>query len=259
MRGLRVILGTLFCTLLLFPAPARQAPAASPSHPITASDIQALVEAIRDEIYAKNRQADGYDAGLPDGAGRYRLNLYVQPKFNEQGLAWAIYKLMPYGEVIRMFWIRRDGLAGLFVNPGTGYSPTQPSYLTVYMHDADLWRCKQTWLKKDFVIELHPSAARLHEALQRQKKRFGDSSSASSSRGNLSASPEYQDSLRAAEEAQNGPDPSHGATHFLLDYGQPLPAWAAGVAPVKTFGPFLKTLGGGAAPKDVKIKIVILP
>ena len=68
----------------------------------------------------------------------------------------------------------------------------------------------------------------------------------------------YRDSLRAAQSVGHGPDPTGGATHFYLDYGQKPPDWAAGKKPVATFGPFRNVAGGGDVPKGAMVRIVIV-
>lgn len=255
MRVFLLALAIGLCSLFLQPVSARRAriPAAAAS--IGSVETRALAQAIQDEIYADNLQADGYDAGVPVGKSAYRLQLYVQPDFNEQGLAWAIYKLMPYGEVLRMFWIGRNGTAFLYGKPAGRFPPTGPSYLTAYMDDGELLRAKQTWTRTYFSVELRPSAENLRESKERQKKRRVTTTSVVSA---SDAAADYKDSQRAADESATGADPTGGATHYFLDFGQPRPIWAVGVQPLKTFGPFLKTLEGGKTPKDVKVKIVII-
>lgn len=68
----------------------------------------------------------------------------------------------------------------------------------------------------------------------------------------------YEDSQRAAREAFVGPDPTGGATHFYLDYGQKPPSWAAGKTAVAVFGPFKNVAGGGDVRKGAMVKIVII-
>lgn len=256
MRYLSRILGIGLCALL------SQTPSGAQRHPksarVSTSNIHALIQAIQDEIYANHLQAAGYGAEVPRAEDSYQLQLYVQPDFNQQGLAWAIYRLMPYGEVVRMFWIRPDGVAVLDGDIQNGFPPTEPSYLTACMSSEQLTLEKQSWMKSSIVIEPHPSRQRLHEASERQTERFGNS------RGEIPAGHRadptaWTDSKRAARNASPQPDPTGGATHYLLDYGQPLPTWAAGARPVKTFGPFLKTLGSQKVGKDVKVQIKIFP
>lgn len=222
---------------------------------VTPQNVRSLIQAIQDEIYASNLQGDGYDAGVPDGEGAYTLRLYVQSAFSGQGLAWCIYKLMPYGEVLRMFWVDRDGTVFLFGKPSGHFPPTGPSYLTLYMKDEDLLHDKERWGHVDFTIQLEPSTAEIREANERQRDRVAVTTV--HERPNEAAT-DYRDSARAANEAAEGPDPAGGVTHYLLDYGQPLPIWATDVALVKKFGPFLKTIEGGKTPKDVKVSIVII-
>ncbi len=68
----------------------------------------------------------------------------------------------------------------------------------------------------------------------------------------------YQDSLDAAYAAFSGHDPTGGATHFYLNYGQKPPSWAAGKKPVATFGPFKNVAGGGDVRKGAMVTIVII-
>ena len=62
----------------------------------------------------------------------YELNAYFKPTLNSTGTGWVIYKLMPYGQVLRMFSLRSDGVAVLYGKLRDRFPPTQPSYLTVY-------------------------------------------------------------------------------------------------------------------------------
>ncbi|HXT73967.1 MAG TPA: hypothetical protein VN785_08965 [Candidatus Angelobacter sp.] len=243
------------CVLPLQPDSAKQPHISAPAAPVDSAQIKALVQAIQDEIYADNLQVDDYDAGVPTGKGACRLELYVQPDFNEQGLAWAIYKLMPYGEVLRMFWIGGSGTAFLYGKPTDRFRPTGPSYLTAYMGDGELLRAKQTWTRTHFSVDLRPSAENLRESKERQKKRRAMTRSVVSA---SDVAADYKDSQRAADESATGADPTGGATHYFLDFGQPQPIWAVGAQPLKTFGPFLKTLEDGKTQKAVKVKIVII-
>lgn len=164
----------IFClviTVLIGLLPARTS--SQDTRRVTTADVKALTQAITDEIYDYGYQASFMDIGEPVKQDEHELRLYVQPTFNDQGLAWAIYKLMPYGEVLRMFSIQKDGMVVLGNNPEFGFPSTEPSYLTVYMDDDELCRDKQTWLKANFIIQLHPGAPRLREAAERQKERIG--------------------------------------------------------------------------------------
>jgi len=131
----------------------------------------------------------------------------------------------------------------------------RPSYLTAYMGDGELLRAKQTWTRTHFSVDLRPSAENLRESKERQKKRRAMTRSVVSA---SDVAADYKDSQRAADESATGADPTGGATHYFLDFGQPKPIWAVGVQPLKTFGPFLKTLEDGETQKAVKVKIVII-
>lgn len=146
--------------------------ASSHAKSATEEEAMAVVQAIEDEIYDYSYQGHFGDLGEFVGRNQHRLTVYIQPHFRD-GHAWVIYKLMPYGEVYRMFRIRDDGLAVLHGNPENGFPPTQPDYLTVYMEDDELCRKKSQWLRYFFVIDTSPAPERIEQAINRQKKRYG--------------------------------------------------------------------------------------
>lgn len=139
--------------------------------PLTPADKKAVEQAIVDEIYLNDLEGYGFDVGKQISDSRYELNAYFKPTLNSENAGWVIYKLMPYGEVYRMFYIRSDGLAVLFGKLRDRFPPTQPSYLTVYIDDDELCRMKTEWQKGRLTVELKPSADRLAEARARQQKR----------------------------------------------------------------------------------------
>ena len=83
------------------------------------------------------------------------------------------YKLLPAGEVMRMFWIDPSGLARVGGHPEWDFPPTEPSYLTVYMDDGDLCKFKGEWIRAKLRIDLRPSKEVIAEAMKRQRARFG--------------------------------------------------------------------------------------
>ena len=74
----------------------------------------------------------------------------------------------------------------------------------------------------------------------------------------------YLDSLRAAALVLSGrppcgvQDPTRGATHYILDFGQRKPSWARGV-PRLNYGPFINAGGGGDVPRRATVHIQIYP
>jgi hypothetical protein len=72
------------------------------------------------------------------------LLLYIQPVLKD-GEGAVIYKLMPHGEVIRNFHLNMDGLAILEGAPDSGFPPTHPNILTLYMDDDEVCRRKHEW------------------------------------------------------------------------------------------------------------------
>jgi len=138
--------------------------------PVDQAVVTKLVEAIEDEIYARGYETKYADLGEPREQGEHRLPVYIQPTVSE-GRGWIIYKLMPFGEIYRMFSISKDGAVSLHGNPSNGFPPTQPDYLTLYMDDEDLCKTKHDWRKEYFLVELHPSAKRVSEAKVHQRQR----------------------------------------------------------------------------------------
>src|SRR5580658_83101 len=129
----------------------------------------AVMQAIVDEMYAHHLQGFGFDVGKQVSNSEYQLNAYFKPTLDRNGEGWVIYKLMPYGEVLRLFTWRNDGLAVLYGKLRDHFPPTQPSYLTVYMDDDELCQLKREWSKEHLAVNLKPSAERFAEALARDR------------------------------------------------------------------------------------------
>lgn len=164
------ILALLCC--LLFAAPGA---AVKQEGRVTQADERAIALAIEDEVYDRGQQ--GYFADIGDdiaGEHSHVINFYIEP-YITGGIAYVIYKFMPYGEVYRVFWIRDDGLAVLDGDPDNGFPPSQPNHLTVYGDDNTLCKQKHEWLKFRFVVDWKPSKERIAQAVARQKKRTGHS------------------------------------------------------------------------------------
>jgi hypothetical protein len=139
--------------------------------PLAPSDKAAVKQAIVDEMYANQLQGFGFDVGKQISDSDYQLKAYFKPSLNRNGAGFVIYKLMPYGEVLRLFSVRSDELAVLYGKLRDRFPPTQPSYLTVYADDDELCKMKRDWQKEYFTVELKPSAERVAEALARERKR----------------------------------------------------------------------------------------
>lgn len=143
--------------------------------PVTPQDISAVLLAITDEIYAGGCAPAFLDIGKSVGQGEkvHRINVYFAPSL-KQGMASVIYKFWPFGEVRRMYWIDKAGLAHLAGHPAWDFPPTEPSYLTIYLGDEQLCRLKSEWKRVPLDIEISPSSNRIRDAVMRQKQRGGD-------------------------------------------------------------------------------------
>lgn len=139
---------------------------------LSPSQIRAAILAIQDEIYDLGYQKSFYMVGPQRVPGSTRLPLYIRPAL-KNGEGAAVYKLMPYGEVIRDFHVNKAGLVVLEGDPEGGFSPTQPNTLTVYVDDEEVCQWKRRWLKEHFEILDSPSAERVRDARERQRQRVG--------------------------------------------------------------------------------------
>jgi hypothetical protein len=140
--------------------------------PIRETEINATIEAIQDEIYDLQVHKDFFSVGTTTKENRNReiLNVYFQPEVLDNSHSWVIYKLMPGGEVIRMYEIGRSGRIYLHGKPGE-YNITGPDYHTVFMDDDKLCKLKHDWIKRQFVVDTDPSAEMVAAARTRQKDR----------------------------------------------------------------------------------------
>lgn len=166
--------GALLCVLTCDVAGLQAAPRKA-GRPVTHAQQKAVILAIEDEVYALKLQGYYGDVGRPVGEPfAHRLTAYIQPTLHG-GAGWVIYKLMPYGQVYRLFKVfktKAGDLAVLYGKPSNGFPPTEPSYLTVYMSSQELCRLEGTWRRVGFVIQIKPSASRVRQAVGRQKERM---------------------------------------------------------------------------------------
>jgi hypothetical protein len=138
--------------------------------------IPAVVQAVEDEIYDYNDE-NKYFLIDDQGAGDTKpakISIYISKEISNDGDGVAIYKLMPYGEVYRLFVVQKDGLVVLLGDPEKRFPPTGGSVLTVYMTDDKVCSfIQQRATKSYFTVDPSVSKTRLNEAVQRQLKRVG--------------------------------------------------------------------------------------
>jgi hypothetical protein len=165
----------LLVSLLMMASSPSSAQAATKIR-LTQSETKALVQAVQDEIYDREYQGHFFPEGGPVGdiisESRTRVPLYVDPVL-EDGEGEAIYKLMPYGEVLRLFHVHDDGTIVLDGDPELGFPASQPNRKTVYIKDGDVDRMKRDWVKSSFEIDLSPSPETMQDVVRRQKQRTG--------------------------------------------------------------------------------------
>ncbi len=165
----------LVALLLLIASSAASGQGATKTR-LTQSEAKALVQAVQDEIYDYEYEGHFFPEGGPVGhavsGSKTRVSLYINP-FVEDGEGQAIYKLMPYGEVLRLFHVHDDGTIVLDGDPEVGFPATQPNRKTVYLKDSEVGRMKRYWMKSFFEVDLSPSAETVQDAVRRQKQRTG--------------------------------------------------------------------------------------
>ncbi len=143
---------------------------------ISKIEIQAVLQAVQDEIYDYGFEEDytrvGENlAGDPSKWNR-RMPIYIDPEI-EIDEGQVIYRLMHYGEIYRVFTIRKDGLAVLDGDPELAFPPTQPSLKTLYMNEGRVRQLKHDWLRDSFLIDTAPESKRVQAASERQMRRTG--------------------------------------------------------------------------------------
>ena len=167
-RILFIIASFLLCAAAARPVTSRH---------LTPSEVKMVKQAVEDEIYDYGYYKDYYQMGENLGTPKHwiaRIRIYIKPTYNSvDNYGEVIYKLMPYGEVCRLFYI--EGSAGIKLDgdPQNGFPPTQPSRQTVFMDSDEISRFEQSWIKSFFVIDTAPSLETIGSAAQRQKTRTG--------------------------------------------------------------------------------------
>lgn len=141
-----------------------------------ASDVSLAIE---DEIYDYSQQKFYFNRKNSKKITIKRnatIELFINPRLSGDGGGQVIYNNLPYGEVIRIFYILHDGSISLTGGPHVGFPITQPSHLTIFEDKSDIYRRKINWLHKNVIIFETPRKSIIIEAANRQLKRVGFSS-----------------------------------------------------------------------------------
>lgn len=141
------------------------------------SEIEKLKQAVEDEIYDYGYFSEFYEIGSNVGTPQHwkaRVHLFINPLYNStEQYGEVIYKLMPYGQIYRLFDIDAAGNVTLDGDPWNHFPITQPSHQTVFMDDVDVCRDEQRWMDTFFVVDTAPPLDMIEGAAQRQKARTG--------------------------------------------------------------------------------------
>jgi hypothetical protein len=234
--------------------------ASSQSTQVSKNQAQAIVQAIEDEIYFHKYEGEFLELQTEDD--RACLPVYVKPDLREGGVGKVIYKLMPHGEIIRVFQIWIDGLVLLARDPEKGFAPTRQSMQTLYLDDETLVEMKHGWQRHDYTVLFWPPPERVQQAVERQGKRHAaweDNQVGTRANADQTEREIYNDAERAAARAARSPDKTGGAKHFYLATEGETPAerprWARGT-PVQKFGPF-RDSASGHLPLGAKVYVEI--
>lgn len=167
----RVFLLALFCVLSVGAA------FAGDQRQLTNAEITELKQAISDEIYDYGYYSNFYQIGENVGTPQHwkaRVCIYIDPMYDSVDQhGQMIYKLMPFGQIYRLFYIDKDRKVTLDGNPQNRFPITQPSRQTVYMDDEEVRQDEQAWTKSSFTIDTEPSIGTIQAAARRQKIRIG--------------------------------------------------------------------------------------
>ena len=164
-------------TVLIFLLCKAYAQTSKGSRHLTPQEIQTITNAVQDEIYDygyfKSFYQIGQNVGTPENWSS-RLRIFINPMYDLAGEhGEIIYKLMPFGQVYRLFFLDPEKGVQLDGDPQGKFPITQPSHLTVYMDEDDVCHDEQTWTRSSFTIDTKPSAAIVKAASKRQKARTG--------------------------------------------------------------------------------------
>jgi hypothetical protein len=160
-------------------APAKSQDVSDPSiftKKLSSQQVAAILLAVEDEIYDYSQEKAVSHAGRyfnsPEGRAT-KVAIYIRPNVTDDGIGEALYKNMPYGEIIREFYTYPDGSVGLGGGPNVGFPITQPSHVTVYMDKDVLADYRTHWIRAELTILEKPSKSIVTQAARRQVERTG--------------------------------------------------------------------------------------
>jgi hypothetical protein len=159
--------------ILLLCFSASQTAPAEQSKP-TERQIAAIVQAVEDEIYDWGYEKDFTNIGTTGAiSSPTDVPLFILPEIDDKGFGGVLYRLMPFGEVVRQFALRPDGMVVLEGNPWNGFPASQPDTRTIYIDDDWVCAYKQKAIRATFTVDPAVTKARREEASRRQVTRVG--------------------------------------------------------------------------------------
>lgn len=145
---------------------------------LTTDEVSAVIQSVEDEIYADGEYSEFYQFGENISTPQHwksRMHIYINPQYGgrfeaNEGSGEVIYKFMPYGEIVRLFFLEK-GQVLLVGDPHNRFPMTQPSHQTVFDDDEMICDLKRTWLKRSFIVDASPTAEMIEQASRRQRLR----------------------------------------------------------------------------------------
>jgi len=166
----------ILLVLLLVPSSVVASGASKYRH-LAPSEVGMIKQAVEDEIYDYGYYGEFYEIGRNVGTPKHwiaRVHIYINPVYDAVDQhGEVIYKLMPYGQIYRLFYIEGKDQIKLDGDPQNHFPITQPSHQTVFMDDAEVCRLEQSWMKAVFIVDTTPSLEMIRSAARRQKARTG--------------------------------------------------------------------------------------
>lgn len=140
--------------------------------PLPGASVPQIVQAIEDEIYDYKQEGSFTNIGSTGAInGPTEVAAFISKSVSDRNIGWVLYKDMPYGEVLRRFTIREDGIVVLYGDPELHFPAQQPDTNVLYLPEEDVCKFVSGALKVSFSVNPNVSHERILEAEKRQLNR----------------------------------------------------------------------------------------
>lgn len=140
--------------------------------PLPSASVPQIVQAIEDEVYDYKQEGSFTNIGSTGAiSGPTEVAVFISKSVSDRNIGWVLYKDMPYGEVLRRFTIREDGVVVLYGDPELHFPAQQPDTNTLYLPEENVCKFVSGALKVSFSVNPNVSHERILEAEKRQLNR----------------------------------------------------------------------------------------